>query len=823
MEDHRKHIDDLFREGLGDYREAPGADVWTSLEQRLPAAAVEEKKSSYKWLWLLLLLAIMATVGYYTVKKMSEAGEEGHKGNTPINKIEVPENNGPVDHPASGIDENKPEKNIAGSINGTTHLNTSSANLNTHLSPKEHAIETEKEHTAVNNKVQPGITASNKAPEAAKTNSNKERHTQPENTDPGKDKGAADNNITGGEATGTMPQPSGKNNNQPVQAVANTPGKSNSGNSKQKRQNDPNQPKAGLAEKETANSEAPAQNIADNNARPVVTPADTPPVSPKAKNKKTQQTQPSSATTISKKEKTAVPGNQTINESLATTGKSNKPETKKAKKPAEEKSTGNKADATKQPATVAAINSSTRANKTKKTEPAAPAGNKKSSKPESSNLAKKKNADEQPSKPSAKKTVKADQYIEQAKNTNPPDKVNAVPKPITVTPDAAGKSELEVTAAQFKKKQLPPADAVNAGKKNYAETSGETVTKSGIRVNPNANAKQQPITVQPASEGINIQPYLEKEAKEEAKMDAEEEAPDEQPAAQATTGSGGGGGSEPWVELRNFNKIHLSAGLKLGYDRGFSNYTTNNFVISPYLQWNITPAFALVLQPGFRYNQINKTQLLDKQSYHEITAQSLDSNHIIIQDTAGNKIQRNYTYSNTYDSIVAGYKMRQNSFWEVELPLYVKYYVTPGFSIMAGGILSFGKIVDIEGDIQRISGLIRYDSLSYQPVPANSSTYPNPPSLNNYFSYNTPEYTAQTNYDNPATNPARFGILFGFSYELKKKFLFDLMIRKTVSGMQYIPNEQVRSIYTQPYFRFSFGYRLFDNDQKKEPSKVEGL
>src|SRR5690606_13633571 len=62
MEERRKHIDDWFREGLAGYQEMPDAQVWNDLEKRLPKKRGNRR---FAWLFLLLPLALLSSLGYY--------------------------------------------------------------------------------------------------------------------------------------------------------------------------------------------------------------------------------------------------------------------------------------------------------------------------------------------------------------------------------------------------------------------------------------------------------------------------------------------------------------------------------------------------------------------------------------------------------------------------------------------------------------------------------------------------------------------------------------------------------------------------------------
>jgi hypothetical protein len=114
--------------------------------------------------------------------------------------------------------------------------------------------------------------------------------------------------------------------------------------------------------------------------------------------------------------------------------------------------------------------------------------------------------------------------------------------------------------------------------------------------------------------------------------------------------------------------------------------------------------------------------------------------------------------------------------------------------------------------MQRIAGS-KVDTISFATAAVDTSNSPTIPPIDGYFNYSTPSFSTfdESKYRNPVTNPARFGLMLGFSYELRKRVLIDLMMRKNVSNLNFIPNEEVRKIYNQPYFRITIGYKLFQS------------
>ena len=149
----------------------------------------------------------------------------------------------------------------------------------------------------------------------------------------------------------------------------------------------------------------------------------------------------------------------------------------------------------------------------------------------------------------------------------------------------------------------------------------------------------------------------------------------------------------------------------------------------------------------------------------------------------------------------------------------LKYYVSPNLSIFGGLSMTFGNIIQVQENRQEFNALSKLQAGKTESVISDTTgnfppfpSPPNPIALN----YNTPEISTANPLasQNPTTNAARFGYLLGFSYELRRRLLVDFLVRQNISDMRYIPNEQVRKIYTQPYLRLTVGYRLFGGEKR---------
>lgn len=63
MKHTKKHIDDLFREKLGDYAEVPPADAWSELDSRLDVLTPAVPHAPYHWLGHVGMVSVIAVLG----------------------------------------------------------------------------------------------------------------------------------------------------------------------------------------------------------------------------------------------------------------------------------------------------------------------------------------------------------------------------------------------------------------------------------------------------------------------------------------------------------------------------------------------------------------------------------------------------------------------------------------------------------------------------------------------------------------------------------------------------------------------------------------
>jgi hypothetical protein len=265
-----------------------------------------------------------------------------------------------------------------------------------------------------------------------------------------------------------------------------------------------------------------------------------------------------------------------------------------------------------------------------------------------------------------------------------------------------------------------------------------------------------------------------------------------------------------------FNRIEL--GLKAGYESSVQQGVAQKFVASPYIQYNLTREFAIMLQPAIKQSTMPSHNIGSPVAYRKNNADStvaaiLDPIPVVLPlpDSMGALYYSLYHmhYSQSHDSISKRYTT-SGRYTEYELPILLKYNVVKGFSVYAGANIVYSNTVGINEQTSTVKNIMVVDSSNYQLVPTGSAV-PAPQFTVNQVIKSTG--TDIANYKNPYPTPAgssfRAGYMLGFSYEYKNRFLFDALMQQTPSASPNVKGGyDLNTTLTAPYFRFTIGYKL---------------
>ncbi|MBX2907550.1 MAG: hypothetical protein KF744_16005 [Taibaiella sp.] len=91
MKHAKKHIDDLFREKLGDYAEVPPADSWSDLDARLDVLTPAVPHTPLHWLGHVGMVSVIAVLGVSVLSRFvsDRAGISAGAGSEGVAKVEV--------------------------------------------------------------------------------------------------------------------------------------------------------------------------------------------------------------------------------------------------------------------------------------------------------------------------------------------------------------------------------------------------------------------------------------------------------------------------------------------------------------------------------------------------------------------------------------------------------------------------------------------------------------------------------------------------------------------------------------------------------------
>jgi hypothetical protein len=392
--------------------------------------------------------------------------------------------------------------------------------------------------------------------------------------------------------------------------------------------------------------------------------------------------------------------------------------------------------------------------------------------------------------------IKSGDTMKLASNDNKP--VNTLP----VTPGEIANTTVPPVADGTKANDQP---AKKQNNKSVVHKTGKrkkttAVSADSLALASKAGQMQQSIEKQKQDKGEN-QDIVPNSSAYTNMGDKKGESPTGNSQDLNNAGSGPGGGMN---EMMNLNVPGaVEGGVKLSVERGFGQYTTNKIAASFYIQKAFTGRFGVSIIPSVKFTMLSSPINYGSHSYYKNANPRPDS-------TKGSTDSLfYYTIYQQYDSVVVNRKSN-TSYIGFEVPIVARYQFSDKFTLFGGINIDISRLFMINDNQTSSIPISRVVYTSKQ----QEHPYWFADTLKNFkYTYFSPEFTPTQQAN---SNPIRIGYIFGIDYNLKEKLFMELSIIQNLSDQAYIPDQNIRSIYTQPYFRFSIGYRLFDPADKKK-------
>ena len=255
----------------------------------------------------------------------------------------------------------------------------------------------------------------------------------------------------------------------------------------------------------------------------------------------------------------------------------------------------------------------------------------------------------------------------------------------------------------------------------------------------------------------------------------------------------------------------FEVGVKAGYEAGFNNDGAKKGVVSPYIQYKITPRLAVMFQPSVKSAYLSSRRIGNTRSYYKINPDSAitagPSNPVyVIDGTNPSFYITDYQYRETHDTILKSNAV-SGSYTEFELPVLLKYYLGKNISVYGGVNIVYSKLL----------GISEHTNLS-QPIVATKDTFvvsatiadAHPYPIRSVINYSGTPISAYSGPIYPAATGDQFrvGYMLGFSYEYSKRWLLDALIQQASARPNVEGGYNTNTALSVPYFRFTLGYKL---------------
>lgn len=811
MEEGKKHIDDLFREQLGSYRETPGDHVWSDLERRLAQkddGGAAAPVRSYRWMGYVMLLAALVMLGYFSFDKLIGTAQRGSgAGETEVVSTAPSATavQAPGTEPAAGqnnmapAEEAKEEKDQQSTTAVQQETTSSGATHNTPAAAKPGRANAAAGYTPsspsasysaatgepVTEQDEPVIAepvtataATNNSKPVAQTNTRKQHNikvtttTYDTETEPAKTTARTKANISEPAAENDRYAASSGSVMQRTQAGGSSSGASASASAARSATSGTASTTNRTAAATQAARNATAPQAIENNVaakatgeapnnkaaiakKQTIAPATA--VAPKA-NTVAENTPAPTATTEKGSQRTAAPAKNTAPASANTTATATATKTAVGNGQQTGTSVRNNTVATAAPTQ-------------KTTEPAAPT-----------------TADD-----------------------------NKTGKQITPAASATGTGNNKATKGEGDK---PPAGNTRSGQltQNNTKPGEESTTASGLSVSGKqlSSARANPA----APQKVKTEPLAQKDAV--ARKAEIKETPAKTDLAKKRTTGGGVEGKHERRKDREKKPSQFEGGLKAGYEFNFAFGNANKYVIAPYIQYYFTPDVSFVIQPALKFGKASVGNVTGSSSYYDVKSSSFNSSYTITPNVASvSTVNYKYEYTQVYDSVLLGYNVGDQQLWDIELPLLLRYNLVPEVAFFAGPTLTYaGRLLQVTEDRMMYSGLTKTITVNHGPYAAPDTTSPppgpQPVPYSSVMTYNARPISEmeKDKYLNGVTKMFSLGYMAGFSFMLADRLMMDVQFQQRFVSNKKVPVQRFKDVYTQPYIRISLGYRLFGDKRK---------
>lgn len=254
----------------------------------------------------------------------------------------------------------------------------------------------------------------------------------------------------------------------------------------------------------------------------------------------------------------------------------------------------------------------------------------------------------------------------------------------------------------------------------------------------------------------------------------------------------------------------LEAGVKVGYEGGFSANDAQKAVVAPYVQYNISARVSIMTQPAIKVASVRERQIGNTGTYYyanrEDGKQTLEK---VIDKTTGSGTEIRpeywsvYSYTQKHDSIVKTNRIGGTSM-QFEVPLLLQYKICAKTSVYGGVNITYSKLTTIKEHTYTQKNIVRTynDTVISTSLPANS------PDMG--FTYAGDDIADYKGALTPARSGSEVnvGYMVGVTYKLSKKLMVDALVQQAPAKADYKGGYNINAPLSAPYFRLSVGYKI---------------